>query len=378
VVAKQDADKYELKPGKEVKVDNTDKLTEPEKQAVEGAIKEANPDAPIKTIKVDDKGKATVTYNDNRIDEVQGNVVAKQDADKYELKPGKEVKVDNTDKLTEPEKQAVEGAIKEANPDAPIKTIKVDDKGKATVTFNDDSTGEVQGNVVAKQDADKYTPNVPTTKVPVGDVNNLTDEEKGQVKTNVENANPDLPSGAEVTIGNDGTATIKYSDNSTDTIAGNKLVVAKPDTSTEQKVNLPDSKIEVSDPNHLTDEEKQQVKDKVAKSNPDAKDITVGDNGDTDVSFKNGNYGHVRGDQLVVKSNDSHDNTTDADKHPAVVPGTKVEVADPSHLTDEEKQQVKDNVAKSNPDAKDIKVSDNGDTTLIYNVGSENNLYGNE
>ncbi|MGK4061642.1 LPXTG cell wall anchor domain-containing protein, partial [Lactobacillus johnsonii] len=250
--------------------------------------------------------------------------------------------------------------------------------GKATVTFNDDSTGEVQGNVVAKKDAEKYTPNVPTTKVPVGDVNNLTDEEKGQVKTNVENANPDLPSGAEVTIGNDGTATIKYSDNSTDTIAGNKLVVAKPDTSTEQKVNLPGSKIEVSDPNHLTDEEKQQVKDNVAKSNPDAKDIKVGDNGDTDVIFNNGNYGHVSGDQLVVKSNDSHDNTTDADKHPAVVPGTKVEVADPSHLTDEEKQQVKDNVAKSNPDAKDIKVSDNGDTTLIYNDGSQHNLSGSD
>src|SRR5699024_3339476 len=142
-----------------------DKLTEPEKQAVEGAIKEANPDAPIKTIKVDDKGKATVTFNDDSTGEVQGNVVAKQDADKYELKPGKEVKVDNTDKLTEPEKQAVEGAIKEANPDALIKTIKVDDKGKATVTFNDDSTGEVQGKEVAKQDADKYTPNVTRTKV---------------------------------------------------------------------------------------------------------------------------------------------------------------------------------------------------------------------
>src|SRR5699024_8634174 len=113
VVAKQDADKYELKPGKEVKVDNTDKLTEPEKQAVEGEIKEANPDATIKTIKVDDKGKATVTFNDDSTGEVQGNVVAKQDADKYELKPGKEVKVDNTDKLTEPEKQAVEGARSE-------------------------------------------------------------------------------------------------------------------------------------------------------------------------------------------------------------------------------------------------------------------------
>ncbi|PEG76589.1 hypothetical protein CP370_09675, partial [Lactobacillus sp. UMNPBX19] len=87
----QDADKYELKPGKEVKVDNTDKLTEPEKQAVEGAIKEANPDAPIKTITVDDKGKATVTFNDDSTGEVPGNnVVAKQDADKYELKPGKE------------------------------------------------------------------------------------------------------------------------------------------------------------------------------------------------------------------------------------------------------------------------------------------------
>src|SRR5699024_11926363 len=119
-------------------VDNKDKLRQPDRRAVVRAIKEANPDAPIKTIKVDDKGKATVTFNDDSTGEVQGNVVAKQDADKYELKPGKEVKVDNTDKLTEPEKQAVEGAIKEANTDAPIKTDKDDHKGNVTVTFNDE------------------------------------------------------------------------------------------------------------------------------------------------------------------------------------------------------------------------------------------------
>src|SRR5699024_2794959 len=219
VVAKQDADKYELKPGKEVKVDNTDKLTEPEKQAVEGAIKEANPNTVIKTKEVDDESKATETYNDDRTVEEQDNVVAKQDADKYELKPGKEVKVDNTDKLTEPEKQAVEGAIKEANPDAPIKTIKVDDKGKATVTFNDDSTGEVQGNVVAKQDADKYELK-PGKEVKVDNTDKLTEPEKQAVEGAIKEANPDAPIKT-IKVDDKGKATVTFNDDSTGEVQGN-------------------------------------------------------------------------------------------------------------------------------------------------------------
>ncbi|MBM6813201.1 LPXTG cell wall anchor domain-containing protein, partial [Limosilactobacillus reuteri] len=54
----------------------------------------------------------------------------------------------------------------------------------------------------------------------------LTDDEKNQVKTNVTNANKDkFPAGTEVTVGDDGTATITYSDGSKDTIPGRDLII---------------------------------------------------------------------------------------------------------------------------------------------------------
>ena len=78
-----------------------------------------------------------------------------------------------------------------------------------------------------KPDAEKITPIVPTTKVPVADHSNLTDDEKKQVKNNVDNANKDnFPAGTDVTVGKDGTATITYPDGSKDVISGTDLVIA--------------------------------------------------------------------------------------------------------------------------------------------------------
>ncbi|PEH02026.1 MucBP domain-containing protein [Lactobacillus sp. UMNPBX6] len=219
---------------------------------------------------------------------------------------------------------------------------------------------------------------LPDSKVEVSDPNHLTDGEKQQVKDKVAKSNPDAK---DIKVGDNGYTDVSFKNGNHGHVAGSELVTKKPDTSTEQEVKLPDSKVEVSDPNHLTDGEKQQVKDKVAKSNPDAKDIKVGDNGYTDVSFKNGNHGHVAGSELIIKKDNNSSNTsnnTDADKHPAVIPDTKTPVQDPNHLTDAEKSQIKDNVSKSNPNVKDILVGNNADTTLIYGDGSKNVIKGTD
>ncbi|MCC4499463.1 DUF1542 domain-containing protein, partial [Limosilactobacillus reuteri] len=74
--------------------------------------------------------------------------------------------------------------------------------------------------------AEKITPNKPGTKEPVADPSHLTDDEKNQVKKNVEDANKDengkstLPEGTTVDVGDNGTATITYPDHTTDTIQG--------------------------------------------------------------------------------------------------------------------------------------------------------------
>ena len=83
--------------------------------------------------------------------------------------------------------------------------------------------------------ANKITPNVPKTKEPVADTSNLTKDEQAKVQKNVEDANKDengkstLPAGTTVTVGSDGTATVTYPDQSTDTIKGSDLVRAETD-----------------------------------------------------------------------------------------------------------------------------------------------------
>ncbi|KAA8804460.1 LPXTG cell wall anchor domain-containing protein, partial [Lactobacillus crispatus] len=76
-------------------------------------------------------------------------------------------------------------------------------------------------------DAGNITPTVPGGKVTVKDPSHLTDDEKKQVKNNVNNANKDkFPAGTTVTVGDDGTATVTYPDGSKDVIAGTDLIIA--------------------------------------------------------------------------------------------------------------------------------------------------------
>ncbi|WP_404900150.1 hypothetical protein, partial [Ligilactobacillus salivarius] len=59
----------------------------------------------------------------------------------------------------------------------------------------------------------------------MADLSHLTEDEKDQVKTNVTDANKDnFPDGSQVTVGDDGTATVTYPDGSKDTIPGSDLV----------------------------------------------------------------------------------------------------------------------------------------------------------
>ncbi|HEM6437431.1 TPA: surface protein Rib, partial [Streptococcus suis] len=91
--------------------------------------------------------------------------------------------------------------------------LKEGDKVTATATdeAGNTSTPTESTATANPSDADENTPNTPAV-TPVEDPNNLTDEEKAKVKKEVEKANPDLPTGTEVTVGNDGTVTITYPD----------------------------------------------------------------------------------------------------------------------------------------------------------------------
>ena len=156
-----------------------------------------------------------------------------------------------------------------------------------------------------ENDADKTTPSVPETKVPVADPSHLTDSEKDQVKTNVTDANKDnLPSGSQITVGNDGTTTITYPDGSKDTVPGDKVVEGKSDADNNEP-KVPGDKVKVDNPNKLTDSEKEELSNNLEKLNPGTV-VTIADDGTATLTYPDGSTNIISGSQLVV----SKDNVT--------------------------------------------------------------------
>ncbi|MCC4510509.1 surface protein Rib, partial [Limosilactobacillus reuteri] len=176
-------------------------------------------------------------------------------------------------------------------------------------------------------------------KVEVGDPTKLTDGEKGQVEEAIKDANPNLPDGTKITVGDNGDVTVTYPDGSEDTIPGDKVVEGKTDADkNEPNVPSEDDKVKVDDSTKLTDGEKEDVVKAVEDANkddngnstlPDGTKIMVGDNGDVTVTYPDGSKDTIPGDKVV-------EGKTDADKTDVTVPGTKVEVGDPTKLTDGE------------------------------------------
>ena len=302
------------KPNKLVEVQNPNSLTVKEKELVKKAVAEANPGLTKDKIKVDNQGNVTTP---------KGNLPAKDVVTSTLKKPTTPVEVKDPNNLTEKEKEDVKKAVIEANPGLDKKDIKVDDQGNVETP---------KGNLPSE---DVVAPSLkkPTTKVIVKDPNNLTDGEKEAIKDAVVAVNPDLADKKDkIKVDNQGNV---------ETPNGN---LPKEDVVTIV-LNKPAAPVEVSNPNSLTKEEKDKVKDAVAKANPglDKKDIEVDNQGN--VKTPNGG--------LPAK-----DVITSALKKPT----TPVEVKDPNKLTDEEKEAVKKGVVEANPglDKKDIKVDNQG------------------
>ena len=408
VEKKNDADKNEPNvPGDKVKVDDPTKLTDDEKgevvKAVEDANKDDNGDSTLPDgtkITVDDNGDVTVTYPDGSEDTIPGDKVVEgkdnggetgdqTDAEKNNpAVPGDKVKVDDPAKLTDGEKEDVVKAVEDANKDdngnstLPDGTkITVDDNGDVTVTYPDGSEDTIPGDKVVegKTDADKNKPNVPSEddKVKVDDPTKLTDGEKEDVVKAVEDANKDdngnstLPDGTKITVGDNGDVTVTYPDGSKDTIPGDKVVEGKTDAD-KTDVTVPGTKVEVGDPTKLTDGEKGQVEEAIKDANPNLPDgtkITVADDGTATILYPDGSHKVIDGQDLVTKPGQ-----TTADQVTPVVPGDKVTVTDPNHLTDAEKDQVKTNVEKANqnnfPAGTVVTIADDGTATITYPDGS--------
>ena len=353
-------------PTTKTPVKNLTALTTAEKQAVEAAIKAANPKAT--TVVVGNDGSATVTFQDGTTAPLTGAQTVKA-ADANGIKaPTTKTPVKNLTALTTAEKQAVEAAIKAANPKAT--TVVVGNDGSATVTFPDGSTATLPGAKTVKE-ADSKGVQDPAAKTPVQNTSALTQPEKDAVKKAVEDANP---TATKVEVGNDGSATVTFPDGSTATLTGDKTVTQADITAPNAPVVNP---VKVGDKAITGTAEAGST---VEVTLPDGTKVSA--KADKDGKFSIPVNGLNAGDTVSVTATDESGNTSatttvtvskvnvggkDADnaKVPVLTP-----VVDPSNLTDAEKAKVAEEVKKANPTATDVKVNNDGSVVVTFADGS--------
>lgn len=398
--AKEDA-KKQVEDAAKKKLDEIKKdtgLTEDQKQKAEKEINKAKEDA------------------NKAIDEASSAGTAKQIADqakenieKYDPKADTEVKKPDVTNLDEEKAKAkaeiLEEAQKRINEIKNNKDLSDEAKAKAIEEINkakdkaieDINKAQSKDEINAAKEAgihkinevqpdgsiaSKFDPKVPENKVEVENPAKLSDEEREQVRQNIEGANT-FPDGTTVEVKPDGTAVITYKDGSSDTISKDKLVApAKKDEGTIASRTEPviPGKTQVGNTTKLTPEEQAAVKKAVEEANnfPAGTTVEVRPDGTVVITYPDKSVDTITGDKLVEKGSkqETPKVQTDAEKNPAQVPGNFVPVENTHNLTQTEQDTVAAKVKEANPAATDVKVSKDGTATLTYGDGSVNTIPG--
>ena len=220
-------------------VANKDALTDAEKEAVKKAVEAVNPGA---IVVVDAKGNATVTTKDGVTATISAEQLVKDAKDVAAKNNGENINLDfekqdvaDLDNLTDADKAGVKEKIKAANPN--VVEVIFDAKGNATVILKDGKSYTILAKDIFKKE-EAQVPSVNALleinfpeRVQVGDLTNLTDEEKEAVKQALIKANPELKE-AKITVSATGETTIVYPDGRVVVIPAEKLVVAKASNNT--------------------------------------------------------------------------------------------------------------------------------------------------
>ena len=398
--AKEDAKKQVEAAAKKKleEIKNNKDLTEDQKQKAEKEINKAKEDA------------------NKAIDEASSAGTAKQIADqakenieKYDPKADAEVKKPDVTNLDEEKAKAKAEILEEAqkrideiknnkdlSDEAKQKAIEEINKAKDKA-IEDINKGQSKDEIDAAKEAgihkinevqpdgsiaSKFEPKVPENKVEVENPAKLSDEEREQVRQNIEGTNT-FPDGTTVEVKPDGTAVITYKDGSSDTISKDKLVApAKKDEGTIASRTEPviPGKTQVGNTTKLTPEEQAAVKKAVEEANtfPAGTTVEVRPDGTVVITYPDKSVDTIPGDKLVEKGSkqETPKVQTDAEKNPAQVPGNFVPVENTHNLTQAEQDTVAAKVKEANPAVKDVKVSKDGTATLTYGDGSVNTIPG--
>ena len=377
-LTKTDADKAKVNAGNKINspadrvlVKDRDKLTAEDIQEIEKNILEVNPGA---TVVFDAKGNATVKNANGDIATIPVEALAKPKADL--LKPEKQDLIKKpVDKVlvTDPanvDKEAIKKAVEEVNPGS---TVVVDDNGNATITTEDGRSFVIPAKDLVKTPEEAKNAkagnniNKPADKVVVADPTKpLSPEEKKAIEAKIKEVNPDAKA---IFVDDKGNATVTIEDKDgnteTATIPAADLVTSPEEAkqpNAGNKVNTPADKVVVSDPDHLSDQDKAKITEAIKAVNPEAK-VAFDDKGNATVTTKDGEVATIPAADLVktaeeaAKPNAGNNVNTPADK--VAVDSTKP-------LTEDEKKAIASKVAEVNPGAT-VAVDDKGNATVTVN-----------
>jgi len=377
-LTKTDADKAKVNAGNKINspadrvlVKDRDKLTAEDIQEIEKNILAVNPGA---TVVFDAKGNATVKNANGDIATIPVEALAKPKADL--LKPEKQDLIKKpVDKVlvTDPanvDKEAIKKAVEEVNPGS---TVVVDDNGNATITTEDGRSFVIPAKDLVKTAEEAKNAkagnniNKPADKVVVADPTKpLSPEEKKAIEAKIKEVNPDAKA---IFVDDKGNATVTIEDKDgnteTATIPAADLVTTPEEAkqpNAGNKVNTPADKVVVSDPDHLSADDKAKITEAIKAVNPEAK-VAFDDKGNATVTTKDGEVATIPAADLVktaeeaAKPNAGNNVNTPADK--VAVDSTKP-------LTEDEKKAIAAKVAEVNPGAI-VAVDDKGNATVTVN-----------
>ncbi|MDT9629611.1 LPXTG cell wall anchor domain-containing protein, partial [Lactobacillus mulieris] len=385
-----------------VPVKGNDKLTDDQKKQVEDNIRKANQDKGISKVDVKDDGSTTVTFDDGTTKDLTpdqtikrydfGEPLFNEGEDKSFNSDFDKVPVKGDGDLTDGQKQEVKTNITKSNPDKGITNIEVKGDGSTTVTFEDGTTKELTPDQTIK----RYDVGEPLTnpgedknfdgnfdKVPVKGDGDLTDEQKQAVKENITKSNPDKGI-TNIEVKGNGSTTVTFEDGTTKDLTPDQTIkryeLGDPLFNEGKDKNFDGNfdKVPVKGDGDLTDEQKQEVKTNITKSNPDKgiTNIEVKGDGSTTVTFEDGTIKDLTPDQTIKRYelgdplfNEGEDKNFDGNFD-------KVPVKGDGDLTDEQKEAVKTNITKSNPDKgiTNIEVKGDGSTTVTFEDGTTKDL----
>ena len=354
------------------------------KAKIQKAVESVNPGA---TVFVDDKGNATVTTPDGKTATILVEDLLKDPAAKETPSAGNKVNTPAEKALVDPAvlndpnatlpkdvKDAIQKAVESVNPGA---TVVVDDKGNATVTVtNPDgtkTTATIPASDLVKSNAKEDLENAtkqdaikkPIDQTVVADKDALTEPEKEAIKAKVLEVNP----GATVAVDDKGNATVTTPEGKTAVIPADDLVKTADEVLTDPKagnvINKPADRELVADKDHLTPDDIQAIKDRVAEVNPGST-VFVDDKGNATVTTKDGQIATIPVNDLVKTEADK--NTANAGNK-VNTPADKVLVKDPAKLTAEEVKEIEKKIKEVNPEA-EVVFDDKGNATVKTKEGN--------